>query len=67
MRVYLSRHVAWHALCGTLAAPLVAGQAALVRAVDPGLSASQVSERIMATAAPIDGSVPRRIGAAASN
>lgn len=50
----------------SMAAPLAAGQAALVRAHTPDLSAAQVTEQIITTAAPIAGPVPRRIDAAAA-
>jgi parallel beta-helix repeat protein len=50
----------------SMAAPLVAGAAALVRAANPNLNAVQISDQIIATAATIDGPVPRRIDAAAA-
>jgi subtilisin family serine protease len=58
---------AYAAWSGTsMAAPLVAGTAALIRAAEPGLSPAEVARRITATAAPIDGPVPRRLDAAAA-
>ena len=50
----------------SMAAPLVAGQAALVRAVYPVLSAGQVAKRIQDTAAPALAGEPPRIDAAAA-
>src|SRR6266545_697912 len=50
----------------SMAAPLVAGTAALVRAANPELSPAAVVERITATAAEIAGPVPHRIDAAAA-
>jgi thermitase len=50
----------------SMAAPLVAGTAALVRAANPDLSPADVAERITATAAAIAGPVPRRVDAAAA-
>lgn|GEM_PF-4547002 len=50
----------------SMAAPLVAGEAALVRAISPDLSAAEVADHVIATAAPIAGPVSRRIDAAAA-
>lgn len=50
----------------SMAAPLVAGQAALVRAARPDWDAAAVTNEIIATAAEIGGVVPRRVDAAAS-
>ena len=50
----------------SMAAPLVAGEAALVLAKNQGMSAAQVVERIVATAKPILSPVPRRIDPAAA-
>jgi hypothetical protein len=50
----------------SMAAPLVAGEAALVRAANPRLSAAAVVERILETSFVITGPVPRRIDAAAA-
>jgi thermitase len=50
----------------SMAAPLTAGTAALVRAAYPDLSPAQVAERITATAAAIAAPVPRRVDAAAA-
>jgi subtilisin family serine protease len=50
----------------SMAAPLVAGTAALVRSAHPDLSPAAVAERITATAAHIAGPVPRRVDAAAA-
>ncbi len=50
----------------SMATPLVAGTAALVRAHSPGMSPAQVAAQIKNTAAPIPGSVPRRLDAAAA-
>jgi hypothetical protein len=49
-----------------MAAPLVAGQAALIRAANPGMDAAAVAEQIVETSAQIEGQVSRRIDAAAS-
>lgn len=55
------------ALSGTsMATPLVAGTAALVRARFPGMSPAQVAAQIKNTAAPIQAPVPRRLDAAAA-
>ena len=48
----------------SMAAPLAAGVVALVRAVCPNLSAEDVAERIVETAADIPGPVPLRLDAA---
>jgi hypothetical protein len=50
----------------SMAAPFAAGQAALVRATYPDLTATEVAQRIVATAAAISGLVPLRIDAAAA-
>jgi hypothetical protein len=50
----------------SMAAPLVAGQAALVRASSPGLDSPAVVDRIVATSTDIGGPVPRRIDTAAA-
>jgi subtilisin family serine protease len=50
----------------SMATPLTAGVAALVRASYPSLSPAQVVERITTCAAAIDGPVPRRVDAAAA-
>lgn len=50
----------------SMAAPLVAGEAALVRAAFPGLGAEEVERRVRDTAAEIGGRVPLRIDAAAA-
>ncbi|HLG13902.1 MAG TPA: S8 family serine peptidase [Blastocatellia bacterium] len=50
----------------SMAAPLVAGEAALVRAVYPWLSTSEVAKRIIETGAETDGEVRYRIDAAAA-
>ena len=50
----------------SMATPLAAGQAALVRAADPGLDAAAVVKRIIETSADIGGLVPLRIDAAAA-
>jgi subtilisin family serine protease len=50
----------------SMAAPLVAGTAALVRSANPELSPAAVVERITATAAEIAGPVPWRVDAAAA-
>jgi subtilisin family serine protease len=47
----------------SMAAPLVAGTAALVRSACPSLSAPQVSSQLIATAATIGGKVPQRVDA----
>jgi thermitase len=48
----------------SMAAPLTAGVAALVRAANPGLKAEEVANHLRTTAAPIDGPVPARLNAA---
>lgn len=50
----------------SMAAPLVAGEAALVLAKNQGMNSAQVVERIISTAQTINTSVPRRIDAAAA-
>ena len=50
----------------SMAAPLAAGEAALVRALQPTLDAQAVVEHLIATALPIAGAVPHRIDAAAA-
>jgi subtilisin family serine protease len=50
----------------SMAAPLVSGQAALVRARYPHQNAEQIVKRILEKADPISGEVPLRIDAAAS-
>jgi len=50
----------------SMAAPLVAGEAALVLAKNQGMSAAQVVERIVATAKTVNAPVPRRIDPAAA-
>lgn len=50
----------------SMATPLVAGQAALVRAVHSSLRSASVVNRILATSADIGGLVPRRIDVAAA-
>ena len=49
-----------------MAAPLVAGQAALVRAAYPALTAAAVAERIRTTATPGPTGEPPRVDAAAA-
>jgi hypothetical protein len=49
-----------------MAAPLVAGEAALVRAVNPGFSAVDVVAHIISKSEGIDGSVSKRIDVAAA-
>lgn len=58
------RYASWSGT--SMAAGLASGQAALVRARFPSLSAVQAVERIITTAAPIAGAVPRRIDASAA-
>ncbi len=50
----------------SMAAPLAAGEAALVRAVQPTWDAKAVVEHLIATAVPIAGAVPYRLDAAAA-
>jgi len=50
----------------SMAAPLVAGEAALIRARYPTLDAAGVMARIVNTAKPISGAVPKRIDARAA-
>jgi subtilisin family serine protease len=50
----------------SMAAPLAAGAAALVRAASPLLDAEDVIEQLVDTAAPICGLTPRRLDAAAA-
>lgn len=50
----------------SMATPLVAGQAALIRAQKPRMKAAKIADRIMKTADPISAPVPRRIDIAAS-
>jgi thermitase len=50
----------------SMAAPLVAGTAALVRSACPGLSAPQVASQLVATAATIGGKVSQRVDAGAA-
>lgn len=50
----------------SMAAPLTAGEAALVRAAFPTLTAAKIAQRIVSTAAPVSSAVPHRIDAAAA-
>jgi subtilisin family serine protease len=50
----------------SMATPLTAGVAALIRAQNPQMPATDVTQRILATAVPISGPVPRRVDAAAA-
>ena len=50
----------------SMAAPLTAGTAALVRAAQPNLKPAEVAQQIIVTSATIRGSVPHRIDAAAA-
>jgi subtilisin family serine protease len=50
----------------SMAAPLTAGTAALVRAAQPNLKPAEVAQRIIVMSATIRGSVPHRIDAAAA-
>ncbi len=50
----------------SMAAPLVAGAAALLRAAKPGLRAQEAASRLVATAAPLCGNGPPRLDAAAA-
>ena len=50
----------------SMAAPLTAGSAALVRAAQPNLRPAEVAQQIVVTSATIRGSVPHRIDAAAA-
>jgi subtilisin family serine protease len=50
----------------SMAAPLAAGTAALLRASDPSLRPAQVANRIVQAAAQINSPVPRRVDAAAA-
>lgn len=50
----------------SMATPLTAGTAALVRAAYPNLTPAEVATRIISTAATITGPVPRRVDAAAA-
>jgi thermitase len=59
--VPLGEYASWSGT--SMAAPLVAGSAALVRSACPSLSAPQVTRQLLATAASIGGKVPQRIDA----
>ncbi len=50
----------------SMAAPLVAGEAALVRAACPGMTSDQVEQQILGTATHLNGQIARRIDAAAA-
>lgn len=50
----------------SMASPLVAGQAALLRSQNPQWTASEISARIVSTADPINAPIPRRINIALS-
>jgi thermitase len=50
----------------SMAAPLAAGVAALVRSADPELGPAAVAERLVSTARPIAGEIPLRLDAAAA-
>jgi thermitase len=50
----------------SMAAPLAAGAAALLRAQQPALSAAAVAERLAETGRPICGAIPARLDAAAA-
>lgn len=65
--VPLSSGFAYAAWSGTsMATPLVAGTAALVRAARPGISAANTTALLASSAAEITGPVPRRLDAAAA-
>jgi thermitase len=65
--VPLASGVAYATWSGTsMAAPLTAGTAALVRAAQPNLRPAEVAQHIIVTSATIRGSVPHRIDAAAA-
>jgi subtilisin family serine protease len=65
--VPLASGVSYATWSGTsMAAPLTAGTAALVRSAYPNLKPAEVAQRIVATSAMINGPVPRRIDAAAA-
>jgi len=65
--VPLASGVAYATWSGTsMAAPLTAGTAALVRAAQPNLKPAEVAQQIIVTSATIRGSVPHRIDAAAA-
>lgn len=50
----------------SMASPIVAGQAALIRAKNPRMKSKEISEKIVATSDSINASVPKRINIAAS-
>lgn len=58
------RYATWSGT--SMAAPLVAGEAALVRAACPGLTSDQVARQITRTATRLNGPISRRIDAAAA-
>jgi thermitase len=60
-----SAYAAWSGT--SMAAPLTAGTAALVRAAHPNLKPAQVAQRIIVSSATIRGPVPHRIDAAATS
>ena len=62
--VPIDQYGAWSGT--SMAMPLAAGAAALVRAANPNLSPAEVAARMTATAAHIRGAVPRRLDAAAA-
>jgi subtilisin family serine protease len=65
--VPLASGMAYAAWSGTsMAAPLTAGTAALVRAAQPNLTPAQVAQKVRTTAATINAPVSRRIDAAAA-
>jgi thermitase len=65
--VPLDSGVAYAAWSGTsMAAPLTAGTAALVRAAQPNLKPAEVAQRIISMSAAIGGPVPHRVDAAAA-
>jgi len=65
--VPLASGVSYATWSGTsMAAPLMAGTAALLRAAQPNLSPGEIAQRIITTSATIAGVVPHRVDAAAA-